>query len=286
MLTKLLKYEFRATARLFGLCYLGTLGAALLLRIMATLAWDHTWEYSSQMEQLFPMRDVAAGMSGALYAIMIAAVVVLTFIVILQRFYKNLLGGEGYLMHTLPVRPWEHITAKLIAAVVWSVLSTIVIFLSLFVVGMDLKLIRELFADLLAFSWYFQAEFHFPLIVAAGELIFVLLVSTVASVLQIYAAIMLGHQAQKHKIALAVGAYFGIGMVLNVAMSILLNVLFVIVEAAPDSLLDAVGAFLENLSVMQAYHLVILFMLLFNLILSVLFFVMTERLMRRNLNLE
>ena len=49
---------------------------------------------------------------------------------ILQRFYKNLLSGEGYLMHTLPVRPWQHIASKLIAAVVWTVLSFFVVCVS------------------------------------------------------------------------------------------------------------------------------------------------------------
>ena len=35
MLKKLLKYEFMSTGRVFGLCYAGVLGAALLLRMAA-----------------------------------------------------------------------------------------------------------------------------------------------------------------------------------------------------------------------------------------------------------
>lgn len=48
-----------------------------------------------------------------LYAMFLCAVVVITFIVILLRFYKNLLQNEGYLMNMLPVKSWQHITAKL-----------------------------------------------------------------------------------------------------------------------------------------------------------------------------
>jgi hypothetical protein len=35
-----------------------------------------------------------------------------------MRFYRNLLGDEGYLMHTLPVKAlYEHVLAKLITSI-------------------------------------------------------------------------------------------------------------------------------------------------------------------------
>lgn len=40
------------------------------------------------------------------------ALFVLTMIVIIQRFYKGLLCDEGYLMFTLPVKPWQLIATK------------------------------------------------------------------------------------------------------------------------------------------------------------------------------
>ena len=39
MLRKLLKYEFMSTARVFGLCYIGVLAAALLMRIFGDIAY-------------------------------------------------------------------------------------------------------------------------------------------------------------------------------------------------------------------------------------------------------
>ena len=42
---------------------------------------------------------------------------------IVQRFYGNLLGREGYLMHTLPVTEAQLVGAKLISGTVWSVCS-------------------------------------------------------------------------------------------------------------------------------------------------------------------
>lgn len=43
---------------------------------------------------------------------------VVTAVILIQRFYKNLLGSEGYLMFTLPVTVSQHLFSKTIIAVV------------------------------------------------------------------------------------------------------------------------------------------------------------------------
>ena len=50
------------------------------------------------------------------------AVMIVTLIIIIQRFYKNLLCDEGYLMNTLPMSVWKNITSKLVVASygIWS----------------------------------------------------------------------------------------------------------------------------------------------------------------------
>ena len=47
-----------------------------------------------------------------MYGMVIIAAFVITLIVIIQRFYKNLLTDEGYLMFTLPVKAHSHITLE------------------------------------------------------------------------------------------------------------------------------------------------------------------------------
>ena len=49
--------------------------------------------------------------------------------------FKNLLQNEGYLMNMLPVKSWQHITAKLIAAVVWSFVSVLVVIVSVLILS-------------------------------------------------------------------------------------------------------------------------------------------------------
>lgn len=284
MLKKLLKYEFMSTGRVFGLCYAGVLGAALLLRILGALAWDNTGNQTA-VQMLLPVTDIAAGISSLLYGGMVIAVIVVTFIFILQRFYKNLLGGEGYLMQTLPVTPRQLISSKLIAAVVWTVLSSIVVILSVLVLAMSGEMFGELVRDLGDIIRFYHETFATPLTVLALEMIVVCVVGIAASVLQIYAAIMIGHQAAKHKIALAVGAYFGISVVISVASSILMNVLYHIVpNGAWNALSD--WLFVMNDTPMLLVHILLLGYLVFNLVLAVVFFAVTEWMMRRNLNLE
>lgn len=61
-------------------------------------------------------------MSTLCFGLFMAAFV-LTLIIQIQRFSKNLLGDEGYLMFTLPASVSQHITAKLVVAVLLDVLS-------------------------------------------------------------------------------------------------------------------------------------------------------------------
>lgn len=284
MLKKLLKYELMSTGRVFGLCYVGVLGAALLLRLLSALAWDHSGGQTA-LDVLLPMADIAAGISSLLYGGMVVAVIVVTFVFILQRFCKNLLGGEGYLMQTLPVTPRQLIFSKLLAAIVWTVLSSIVVIFSVFVLAMTGEVFGELIGGLGEMIRWYHEMFSMPLLLVAFEMLLVGLVGIAASVLQIYAAIMIGHQAAKHKVALAVGAYFGISVALSVAASMVMNVLY---RAVPGGAWNALAEWIGSMNEtpLLLVHMILLGSFVCNLVLAVIFFAVTEWMMRRNLNLE
>ncbi len=48
-------------------------------------------------------------------------------ITLLNRYYKNLYGREGYLMFTLPVKGWELVCSKFVIAMFWNVVLIITI---------------------------------------------------------------------------------------------------------------------------------------------------------------
>ena len=91
MLIKLLKHEFRATARIMGPLYLILLAVALGFNFSARL-----------MDTSNVVLNVLAALVILAYVAAIIGVFIVSFILMLQRFYKNLLGDEGYIMFTLP----------------------------------------------------------------------------------------------------------------------------------------------------------------------------------------
>ena len=283
MLSKLLKYEMMSTGRIFVVCYIGVLVTALLFRLLGALAWDYGNELDT-VQGFLAIPNIVAGLSMMMYVVMVVAVIVVTIIFILQRFYKNLLTGEGYLMHTLPVTAAQHIWSKLIAAVIWTILSSIVVVLSVCVLSMTGELLAAFIEEWREFLAVFRIYFGVPFSLIALECVVVLVVSIAVSILEVYLAIMLGHQAAKHKIAMAVVAYVGISVVLNIIFSIGLNLLFV--SAYGLHLMDWLGRIAENMTPMQWLQVMLLGSLVLNLIMGIVFYVITERLMRRNLNLE
>ena len=113
MLKKLLKHEFRATARTYGGLYLALLAVSVLFGA-SIRGWNGTNSdaYST-----------AVGLLSLAYTAVLIGTAVVTVMTIVQRFYGNLLGREGYLMHTLPVTEAQLVGAKLISGTVWSVCS-------------------------------------------------------------------------------------------------------------------------------------------------------------------
>ena len=93
MLKKLLKHEFRATARTYGGLYLALLAVSVLFGA-SIRGWNGTNSdaYST-----------AVGLLSLAYTAVLIGTAVVTVMTIVRRFYSNLLGREGYLMHTLPV---------------------------------------------------------------------------------------------------------------------------------------------------------------------------------------
>ena len=109
MLGKLLKYEIKATGRIFLPLYLGLMVVSVLASF--TLQSDN-W--------------IINLLSGLLLGALYCALIVVTIALLIQRFYTNLLKDEGYLMFTLPVTPSILITSKLIATCMWCVLSLVI----------------------------------------------------------------------------------------------------------------------------------------------------------------
>ena len=117
MLKQLLKYEFKATKSLYFGLYLAL--ALLSVVLGVSFRQENAWADNTNFGRLEVILMV-------LYLSVIFAIAVLCFVSTVQRFYKNLLGREGYLMHTLPVTETQLILSKLITSIVWVLCSGLV----------------------------------------------------------------------------------------------------------------------------------------------------------------
>ena len=131
MVKKLLKYEFAFYFKRLLPLGLMVLGTALLNRILQFFESDNT-----------PYR-IMFGSSVALLVIAIAASLIGTLVIAVGRFYRNIFSNEGYLTMSLPVSSEQHLTAKLTAAFVCTLLVGLFAFL-----GFSIATSGEVFAEM------------------------------------------------------------------------------------------------------------------------------------------
>ena len=197
MLGKLLKYEIPAMGRKMLPLYAAWAVTALVLGLSAQTA-------DSKSEFMVVI-------SALLYTAIATAIFVMTVIMIIQRYSSSLLGDEAYFNHVLPVTAAEHIGNKLISATLWvfvtilvAVLTALLIALGAIIAGAaDGLTLRGLIQAL--FEVDFDLPNHFGLAMIETLILFV--GSVVKTVMQIYAAVTVGHQVQNHTTLASIGAY-------------------------------------------------------------------------------
>lgn len=207
MLRKLMKYEFRATSRTFLPLYGVLLLVAFLLAVFDQM--HESWGES------IPWLNTASMITSFVYGGLFIAIMVMTALVTFQRFYHNLFTDEGYLTHTLPVKPHTHVTGKLLVSIVWIVASVAVFLLSLLILSIfHLQPVdaKEFFAALA--QWIPKSNLEGWVIFL--ELLLFLFLGLVCSILSIYMAIAVGNISSRHKVALGIGVFVGTGIIQQV----------------------------------------------------------------------
>ncbi|MBQ7473256.1 MAG: hypothetical protein IJS79_02780 [Oscillospiraceae bacterium] len=209
MLGKLMKYDLRSMLRRFGGLWIA----------IAALSVINGFSIRGAFEQATARSGWAAFFLSVLPPMLLfglyVATGVLTLIFICERFYKGLLGDEGYLMFTLPASVSAHIGSKTLSALILELLSFLVAVIS----GMLLLVISA--PEELANSWQTLREGLAQVSLPASlpwlivECVVLSLIGIVAETLKIYAAIALGHLAKKHRVLWAIVSYIGLNIVLS-----------------------------------------------------------------------
>ncbi|MBR5429701.1 MAG: hypothetical protein IK116_04160 [Firmicutes bacterium] len=188
MLGKLIKYEFRATARLFLPIYVAIAILAGLMCLLRALPADSG------------ILSFLTFIVGLLYVAAALGLAVTTVVVLVSRFYKNLLGPEGYLMFTLPVTAGQNVLAKLIPALCWTIGSSVLCFLVL--------ILQEMLNGGFRDRTLLQPD-------NLGVYIFLVL-ALAAFILFCYMCMAIGQTFNEHKFLASIGAFIVIQLVLQI----------------------------------------------------------------------
>ena len=208
MLGRLIKHEFRATGRRM----LPALGVLALLGLLANLS-------IRILDSGFggtPLRILLILFTIAFFVGMIAAWI-MALVLMIIRFYRNLLGDEGYLMFTLPTDAHALIWSKLIVSTVWFLATALTIFLLMALTGANLSKMSGADFEVIFRGMGEGLEILRSLGVTNGSLVLLgtefvvaMVLASLTTCLQFYAAMGLGQMSDEHKVLWSVLAFVGL----------------------------------------------------------------------------
>ena len=260
MLTKLISHEWKDTFKV----------PALLLTITVLLS-AASLVYFSVADQATADIDlnVRNFVLYIAYILILSGLSMILTIYFAIRFYKNLYTDEGYLMHTLPVKPWMLIVSKL---TIGTILITLIALPTMaYFSPEDLLELRTMFQS-------YHTIFTVPSILFLA--IPVMIISSVFSLLTIYASISLGQLFSSHKVLASILCYLGLSTILSTAMMLLTTPttagVFILQSTSANPMADFASV----------YWPIMLISLFANLLLCVPAFWICNYVMKRCLNLD
>ena len=243
MFWNLVRYEFKNVNK----WYLALYGAVLALSVLIGAQASSLKSIDTPDQQMIMLVFLGLVFGGLLITLSIS-----TLILIIRRFKGSVYDRQGYLTLTLPLSEHQIILAKLLGAFIWSIISSAVFFLSIYIIfaTIDPNMVDSYFFDYL-FVHYIE-NFWLTLIS--------FFISTVAGILCIYLSISIGQLFNEYRTALAVLAYIVIQTIL--------------------------GFVSLNLRIDIDYNWMISFEIVKDLILSVAFYLGTYYILKNKVNLQ
>ena len=198
MFWNLVRYEFKNVNKWFLALYAAVLSLSVIIGIQGSTL-SSTYYQDKGVVMLVFLSLVFGGL--------VITLGISTLILIIQRFKGSVYDRRGYLTLTLPVSEHQILSAKLLGAFVWSLASTVVFLLSLYII---IAMIQP-DAFISNFAEYMLKNYTDDFWLALISYIF----NTLAGILCIYLSISIGQLFNEYRTALAVVAYIAIQIVLG-----------------------------------------------------------------------
>ncbi len=264
MFLKLLKQDFRATARLMLPVYAAAILLALFNRLSLALQ-------NGRVESHFLY--VFTQLASVLFVLTMIAIVVMSLVLMIWRFHKNYMTDEGYLMFTLPVSTTELILSKLTIAIGWFVCSALVAWIASLIVSHNTDML-----DL--FTINDVSVFQTPegrKLLAGGLLL--LLFAGICGCLMFYAAMSVGQSARSHKTLCTVLAFFAFYIVMQILSAALLS-------GTLSSLAGTIESMMESDAMLNIANGIVWRYAVFEAVFAVIYYAITHWMLSRKLNLQ
>lgn len=275
MLKKLIKYEFKATARLLLPIY-------ILLIIIALINRTHFSIDLFKGKSISTVGDASRSILFATYITVMIAVFVITYFIISQRIYKNLLGYEGYLMNTIPVKVSTILNSKIIIGIFWIFIGVITSLISIFILKSDESSIKEIKGSLIESISFLQNKLGIDLYIVLIELFIVIVLQLISSLIIIICSICIGHLFIEKRILASFLSYICITLI-NSSVEFTFQLIFS-------------GDFLEkNVVIYEMSNLlvyipdikkVLIFTIIMNIAIVITYYLLSKVIIEKKLNLQ
>lgn len=263
MLGKLLKHEFRATARIMGPLYL----------VLLVLSFGGNFSI-----RLFDAADnrlltILGGLIMAAFVIAVIGVIVMSVVLMVNRFRTNLMSNEGYVMFTLPVSVHQLVWSKIIVSTVWFMATFLAVALSSLIVSFRVAFVSDFLSWMQELFREITAYYAINGVAFLLEALVLMFLGGAAICLLFYAAMAVGHSFANHKILLSVVSFFAFQFATQLIGSI--------------SVFGLIGFDLPwNFGPVAAVHTFMATAIVSTLIYGAVFYVITTMMLKKRLNLE
>ena len=268
MLTKLIRHEFRATSRIMWPIFAGMLALTLAMRASQNVLQNESPWLLNLLAVLVTIGFVFGIMALCFAPLVLSAV----------RFRDHLLKDEGYLTLTLPVNMHQLLASKLIVSAVWYAAAFLAVVLLCMIGAFDFsdwRVVPQFASDLFLSFRKLDSSMQGQALLFALEFFLFCVLGVTAVSLIVYAAYAVGFSFNKHKSALtAVFLLFFFQLVQFAAIAVLANLFC-----------DGFTAW-SSLTGVQAGNAIFAVALVCELIVCVIFYLVTYFFLTRKLNLE
>lgn len=276
MLRKLYKYDLKSVSLLLVILHAVLLVYTVIGRIGIFIA-------ERAQAFVFPEASRLWGIAGAFYIVgfilFILAIVIATVVYLAVRIQKNLFSDEGYLTHTLPVKPTQILWSKVFVIWTWSVIDFICVMISVFTLITYKDTLPEILKGASTFFGTLFGNFGFTNWLEE-------VITLLAGLSQYFGfypllllfAMCLGNLFKSHKIMGTLLSFFGLNIVLSFLSTM---ITFIIPGLSPFMQANLTQ---DNLSVYSGR--LMIFTLVWNILFSAIFFVGSRYILTKKLNLD